>query len=147
MLMAALLAAALPAASAKMAEELRSHPALALLWGLLTLVCIPVAAILLLITIIGIPLALLAILLFFALLLVGHVVAAASLADLALRRYKPEASARIAWRAGAAIVAALALALLARIPVLGGLIALVAMLLGVGVFAAWALRPAPAPAQ
>jgi cytoskeletal protein CcmA (bactofilin family) len=140
MLMAALLAAAAPTVSARMAEELRTHPGLALLWGLVAFACIPVAAILLLITIIGIPLALLAILLFFALLLAGQAVTAASIADLVLRRYRPGDAARAAWRAGFAILVALALALLARIPLLGGLIVLVAMLVGIGIIAAWAFR-------
>jgi len=145
MLMAALLAAAAPTVSARMAEELRTHPGLALLWGLVAFACIPVAAVLLLITIIGIPLALLAILLFVALLLAGQAVTVASIADLVLRRYRPADAARAAWRAGFAILAALALALLVRVPLLGGLVALVTVLVGIGVIAAWAFR-SPAPA-
>jgi cytoskeletal protein CcmA (bactofilin family) len=140
MLMAALLAAALPNVSTRMAEELRSHPGLALLWGLVAFACIPVAVVLLLITIIGIPLALLALLSFFVLLIAGQAVTAASIADLALRRYRPEAAVRVAWRTGAAILAALALALLARVPWVGGLVVLAAMLIGIGVIAAWAFR-------
>jgi cytoskeletal protein CcmA (bactofilin family) len=140
MLMAALLAAAAPTVSARMAEELRTHPGLALLWGLVAFACIPVAALLLLITIIGIPLALLAILLFFALLLAGQAVTVASIADLVLRRYRPGDAARAAWRAGFAILAALALALLARIPLLGGLVVLAAVLAGIGIIAALAFR-------
>jgi cytoskeletal protein CcmA (bactofilin family) len=147
MLMAALFAAALPGVSTRMAGELRSHPGLALLWGLVAFACIPVAIVLLLITIIGIPLALLALFSFFVLLIAGQAVTAASVADIALRRYKPEAAVRVAWRTGAAILAALALALLARIPVLGVLVVLVAMLIGIGVIAAWVFhRPASAPA-
>lgn len=140
MLMAALLSAALPKVSARMAEELRLHPALTLLWGLVAFACVPVAALLLLITIIGIPLSLLTLLLFVALLLASHAVTAASIADLALRRYRPEAAVIAAWRAGAAIVAAAALAILVRIPLLGGLVAIVALLAGIGVIAALAFR-------
>lgn len=140
MLMAVLLAAAVPAVSARMAEELRSHPWLSLLWGLVAFACIPVAAVLLLITIIGIPLAILAFLLFLALLLAGQAVTVASIADLVLRRYRPADAARAAWRAGFAILAALGLALLVRVPYLGGLVALVAILAGIGVIAAWAFR-------
>ena len=146
MLMAVLLAAAAPTVSARMAEELRTHPGLALLWGLVAFACIPVTALLLLITIIGIPLALLAILLFLALLLAGHAVTAASIADLVLRRYRPGDATRTAWRAGFAILAALTLALLARIPLLGGLVVLVAMLAGIGIIAAWAFRSPASPA-
>ncbi len=145
MLMAALLAAAAPTVSARMAEELRTHPGLALLWGLVAFACIPVAALLLLITIIGIPLAILVFLLFLALLLAGQAVTAASIADLVLRRYRPADAARGAWRAGFAILVALALALLVRVPLLGGLVALVAILVGIGVIAAWAFR-SPVPA-
>jgi cytoskeletal protein CcmA (bactofilin family) len=136
MLMAALLAAGLPAASARLAQQLRAHPGLALLWGFIAFVCFPVAAILLMVTLIGIPLALLTILLYVALLLAGYVVTAAAIADLALRRYKPEAAALLAWRAGAAILAALSLALLARVPILGGLVVLVATFAGIGAIAA-----------
>jgi hypothetical protein len=140
MLMAVLLAAAAPGASGRMAEELRTHPGLALLWGLVAFACIPVAAVLLLITIIGIPLAILAFLLFLALLLAGQAVTAASIADLVLRRYRPAEASRAAWRAGFAILVALALALLVRVPFLGGIVALVAILVGIGVIAAWAFR-------
>jgi cytoskeletal protein CcmA (bactofilin family) len=143
-LMAALFAAAMPVVSARLAQELRAHPGLALLWGFIAFVCIPVGAVVLVITIIGIPLALLAILLYLALLLAGYVVAAATIADLALRRFKPEAAARVAWRAGAAIVAALALTLLARVPLLGGLVVLAAMLAGIGAIAASAFHRAEA---
>ena len=146
MLMAALLAAAAPTASARMAEELRTHPGLALLWGLVAFACIPVAAVLLLITIIGIPLAILAFLLFVALLLAGQAVTAASIADLVLRRYRPADAGRAAWRAGFAILAALGLALLVRVPLLGGLVALVAILAGIGIIAALAFRAGASPA-
>jgi cytoskeletal protein CcmA (bactofilin family) len=136
MLMTAVIAGAMPAASERLAQRLRAHPGLALLWGLIAFACIPVAAILLTITIIGIPLAILTILLYAALLLTGYAVAAAALADLALRRYKPEATALVAWRVGAAILAMLALTLLARVPFLGGLVVLAAMLAGIGAVAA-----------
>ncbi|MGZ5036168.1 MAG: bactofilin family protein [Usitatibacter sp.] len=147
MLMAALLAGALPAVSARMAAELRSHPGMSILWGLVAFACIPVAALLLLVTIIGIPLAILAILSFVALLLVAHAVTVASITDLGLRRYKPEAAARASWRAGIAILVALALAILARIPLLGGLVVLVAMLAGMGVIAAMVFRRGAPPAS
>jgi hypothetical protein len=149
MLMAVLLAAVLPTVSAPMAQELRSHPALALLWGFVAFACIPIAALLMLITIIGIQLALLTILLFCALLLVGQAVTAASIADLALRRFKSDAASSTAWRAGAAILAAVALALLARIPLIGWLVAFAAILLGIGVIATCAFRRpvAAAPAS
>ncbi|MGZ5071511.1 MAG: hypothetical protein ACXWGX_05745 [Usitatibacter sp.] len=136
MLMAAVLAAAMPTASASLAREMRSHPGLVLLWGLIAFVCIPVAAVLLMITLIGIPIALLTILLYLALLLVACAVSAAVIADLVLRRYKPEVAELAAWRAGAAILAALAIALLARVPLLGGLVVLAAMLAGIGAITA-----------
>jgi hypothetical protein len=147
MLMAALLAGALPAVSARMGAELRSHPGMSILWGIVAFACIPVATLLLLVSIIGIPLAILAILSFVALLLVAHAVTVASIADLGLRRYKPEVAARAAWRAGTAILVALALALLVRIPLLGVLVVLVAMLAGIGVIAATIFRRGEPPAS
>jgi len=53
-----------------------------------------------------------------------------------------------AWRAGAAVLAMLAIALLARVPYLGGWVHFAALLLGIGMVAAVVLRrPAPVGAS
>jgi hypothetical protein len=52
--------------------------------------------------------------------------------DAALARLRSQDAARVGWRVGAAMGAMLLLALLTKIPVLGGLLAFVALLAGVG---------------
>lgn len=135
MAIAAILVAALPVTSMRVAEGLRTRFGWSLLWGFIALVCIPVAALILLISIIGIPLALLLVLLYFALLLVGYVGSAIGLGQWALARFKADAAQRSGWRIGAAVAAVLLLALLGSVPFIGGFVALVAMLAGIGAIA------------
>jgi hypothetical protein len=100
MAVAALLVGALPATSLRVAENLRHRPGWSLLWGFIALVCIPVAALILLISIIGIPLALLALLLYGVLLLVGYVASGVALGQWSLARLKADASTRKSCGAG-----------------------------------------------
>ena len=132
MAIAAILVAALPVTTMRVAEGLRTRFGWSLLWGFIALVCIPVVALILLISIIGIPLALLAVLLYFALLLVGYVGSAIGLGQWVLGRFKADAAQRTGWRIGAALAAVLLLALLGSVPFIGGFVALVAMLAGIG---------------
>ena len=132
MAIAALLVAALPVTSMRVAEGLRTRLGWSLLWGFVALVCIPVAALILLISIIGIPVALLALLLYLALLLVGYVGSAIGLGQWALARLRPDAAQRTGWRIGAAMAAVLLLALLGSVPFVGGLVALLAVVGGIG---------------
>lgn len=147
-LLAGLLAAALPGASQRMAVELRERPWITPLVGLLALTTIPVAAVLIMITIIGIPVGLLALVAYAALLLLGYVWVAVVVGGMLLDLMKPQAMARTAWHAGAAALAMLALALLARVPVVGGLVQLMALAVGVGMIVAvlaGLTRPATPP--
>ncbi len=132
MVMAALLVGALPVTSLRVAEGLRTRIGGSLLWGFIALVCIPVAALILMITIVGIPLALVALLLYLALLLLGYVGTAVALGQWALARFKADAAGRIGWRVAAAMAAVLGLALLGRVPLLGGVVTLLAVLAGIG---------------
>ena len=135
MAIAAVLIAALPVTSARVVRTLTTRWAWSLLLGFIALVCIPVAALILLITIIGIPLGLLAVLLYLALLLVGYVASGMALGQWALARWKADAAGRTGWRIAAAMLAVLALALLGSVPYLGGLVALAAVLAGIGAIA------------
>jgi cytoskeletal protein CcmA (bactofilin family) len=130
--LAALLAAAFPAATKRLGGELRENTGLVFLLGFCALVGLPIFAILLMVTIIGLPLALIVVLLYFLLLLLGYVAIAVVMGDLALNRYKSEMAARLGWRVGAAVLAMLALAVLGRIPFLGGLVVFAALLAGIG---------------
>ena len=146
--LAALLAGALPGPSARMAVELRERPWLTPLLGLVALSTIPVAAVLLMVTVIGIPIALLGLIGYAALLLLGYVWLAVAVGGLLLDRIKPEVAAQSAYRAGAAVLAMLALALLARTPFIGGLVVFTALVVGVGMIvgAIFRRRQPPAPA-
>ncbi len=147
MAIAAVLVGALPVTSQRVADALRTRPGWSLLLGFIALVCIPVAALILLISIIGIPLALLAVLLYLALLLVGYVASAVALGHWALARWKADAAGRTGWRIAGAMAAVLLLALLGSVPFIGGFVALLAMLAGIGAIALlFAPRKAAAPA-
>ena len=147
-LLAALMAAAVPPASMRISGELRMHPWLALLFGFIALVCIPMAAIVLMVTVIGIPLAMLVVLAYIILLALGYVSTAVAFGDTALANFRPAEAQRSSWRVLAAVVAMLVLTLVARIPFVGTLIAFAAMLAGIGamLLAMRPRKPAPAPA-
>lgn len=135
MLLAAVLVAALPATALHVARTWRSRFAASLLWGFIVLVCWPVGAVLLLITLIGAPVALVAILLYPVLLFLGYVSSGVAVGQWALQRFKPDAAAQRNWRIGFAALGVLALALLAWLPLLGMLVALLAVLAGLGAMA------------
>ena len=130
--LAAVLVALLPAFTARIAVTARQRTGGSALAGFIALVCIPVAALILMITLIGLPLGLVTLFAYFALLPVSYVAAAIALGDGALVRLKPTAYAAIGWRIGAAALAVLVLALLARVPYLGGSVVLAALLIGLG---------------
>ena len=147
MLLAGIFAALLPGYSGRMAEELRTRPWMSLLFGFIAFVCIPVAAVMFMLTIIGIPLGILAILGYAALLLVGYVCTSVVTGGLVLGQLKAEVAQNTAWRAGAAVLAMLVLALIGRIPVVGGFVVFAALIVGVGLIVATVFhRPPPAPA-
>ena len=87
---AALLAGALPGPSQRLAQELRERPGMTTLVGFLALTAIPVAAVMLVFTIIGIPIALLAMVLYAALLMIGYVWLAVVLGGLLLDRFNAD---------------------------------------------------------
>ena len=132
MVLAALLAGALPRISQRFAPAVALHPGLTVLLGFVALVAFPAAALVFMITIIGIPLGLLTLLAWLMLLLVGYVAAAVALGDSALNLWKSPAAGGTAARAGAAILAVLVLAALARIPFVGGFVAFATLVVGLG---------------
>ena len=132
MAIAAIVVAALPVTSQRAADGLRARFGWSLLWGFIALVCIPVAVLIVLVSIVGIPLALLLLLLYFALLLLGYVTSGIALGQWLLVRFKADAVARNGWRIASAMAAVLLLALLGNVPFVGGLVALLAVLAGIG---------------
>ena len=149
--LAGLIAGVSPTGSRSIGEGLRNDPGIGLLLGFITLVCVPIAAVILMVTIIGIPLAFAVLLLYFLMLIVGYAAVGVVVGDAALAKLRSQDAARAGWRVGAAMATMLVLALLTRIPVLGGLLAFVALLAGVGAIvlairARTSRTPAPAAA-
>jgi len=141
MVLAAILAAALPDVSSRMARELRENPGATLLSGFLAFTAIPIAGVLLMLTIVGIPIALLALMAYGIVLLTGYAWVAVIVGGMVLDRVKPQVAALAAWRSGAALLAMLAIALVARVPYIGGWAQFAALVLGVGMIAAAVFRP------
>jgi hypothetical protein len=113
-----------------------------LLIGFAALVCIPVAVLILFVTLIGIPLAVLTLALYLALLPLAYVMGGIGIGDYVLGRFRTTDAARAGWRVGAAALAVLVLALLARVPILGVVAAFVVLVAGVGALAIQARQPA-----
>lgn len=132
MVIAAILVAALPGVYTGVSATLRARWALALLVGFVALVCIPVAALIAMFTLVGVPLALAAIALYLALLLAGYVSAGIAAGELALQRFQAAHAAQTGWRVAAGVLGMLAISLLGRLPWIGGLVVFAAMLLGIG---------------
>lgn len=139
-ILAAILAGALPGPSAKFAEELVERPWHTPLIGFLALTAIPIAAVLVMITIIGIPVGILTLVLYAALLMLGYVWLAVVLGGLMLDRFSAATARETAWRVGAAALAMIVLTLLVRVPFLGGVVKFAALIVGVGMIVGAVMR-------
>lgn len=128
----AILLAAFPQFCKGVAETARARWALSLLVGFIVLVCTPVAALIAVVSVVGIPLALVMIALYVPLLLVGYVSAGIALGDVALQRWRAEHAAKRGWRIAAVVLAMLVISLLGRVQFVGWLVTLAAMLIGIG---------------
>jgi cytoskeletal protein CcmA (bactofilin family) len=100
--------------------------------GCAILIGVPFAMLLLVITLIGIPVALLALALYVAVLMLGYVVGAVALGDLALLRLAPRYAGGAGWRVLALLGALLALGLVRQVPLFGALTVALVFLTGVG---------------
>jgi len=131
-----------PGYSTRAAETIGREPLKVLGLGLAILVCVPFVAIVLLITIIGIPLALLVIPLYLLLIFLGWVTVALFIAQRGLAATRTGKQPTIGWRLLALFLGLVALWLLQRIPLFGGLISCIALMAGVGglVWQAWTRR-------
>jgi hypothetical protein len=145
MVMAALLVAALPDVYTKVRASVRERWAFSLLIGFIALVCIPAAALISMFTVIGVPLALATLALYFALLLIGYVTTGISVGTLALARFQAARASQTGWRVAAAALGMLAISLLGRVPWLGTLVVFAAMLLGMGALLMQLARTRSAP--
>jgi cytoskeletal protein CcmA (bactofilin family) len=141
--LAALWLALAPQASARSSQALRERPAASVALGFVWLVCVPVLSLLLLLTIIGIPLALFALALYVAVLPLAYVAAAAGLGDWVLHRWRAASADAPGWRTAAAALVLVLLMALGRVAWLGTLVASLLLLAGLGaLMLAWR-RPRP----
>jgi hypothetical protein len=146
----ALFLALFPGYSTRAAETIGREPLKVLGLGLAILVCVPFVAIVLLITIIGIPLALLFVPLYLLLIFLGWVTVALFIAQRGLAATRTGKPVTPGLRLLALFLGLLALWLLQRIPLVGGLIVFIALMAGVGglVLQAWTRRePEPQAAR
>jgi len=131
-----------PRHSARFSQILRERTAVSLLLGFVWLVCAPVLAVLLLLTVIGIPLALFVAALYFAVLPLAYVAAASGLGDWALARWQAARASALSWRIGTAALALVLLNALGHVPWVGALLAFAVLLAGLGAMLLQWRRPA-----
>lgn len=152
-LIGALLILALPRFTREAGAVLRDRPVAAGGVGFAMVVCVPLMLLLLVITVIGIPLAILFAFGYAAMLLLGYLVAAICIGDAVLWRVKAEKLQSAWWRILFMLLALLAFAAVKIVPILGSLVVTLVFLGGIGAFTmrAWKgfrrdadERPAPA---
>jgi len=131
-----------PGMSSRAADTIGRDPLRSLGLGLAVLVCVPFVAVVLLITIIGIPLALLLVPLYLLLMFLGWIVAALFVGQRGLAVVRGAGPATTGWRLLALLLALVALSLVRHVPFIGGLVALLALIAGIGalVWQGWAGR-------
>jgi hypothetical protein len=113
-------------------QQLQSTPFKSLAVGLLVLFVTPFVVLMLLVSILGMPLGLSVLALYFVALLVGFLISMIWIGDFGFRRLGkiPDESKWI--RAGSILIAAAVLLVIDFIPFLGGLVLFLVLLLGVG---------------
>lgn len=132
LVIALIVSASLPAFCERVRDTVRRRWPFSLLLGFVALVCIPVAALIALVTIVGIPLGLVAFALYPVLLVVGYVLAGMSIGQLSVQRLPAVDVSRAGWRIAAAVAGVLLVSLLGRLPGVGPLVVLAVLLLGIG---------------
>ena len=147
MLLAVGLAAAMPVLAQRVATTWRVRFGWSLLWGFVVIVCVPVAALIVAVTVIGIPLALLGFLLYAAALPVAYAASGLALGQWALQRSRGADAQSRAWRLAAAALGVFAIALLGSLPFIGGLVTLLAVCVGLGAMVQLVRRPPAGPAS
>jgi hypothetical protein len=136
---------AFPAYSARAADWIGREPLRSLGLGFVVLVCLPILGVLLLITIVGIPLALILFMLYVLLLFLGWVTAALFVGRKGLQLLRSSQPVTTAWRIGALLAAVIALWLVGKVPLVGGWVTFAALVLGIGalVWQGWPRRHDP----
>jgi len=122
----------LPGFTSEAAAAIGRKPLPSLGLGLAILVCVPFVALVLLITIIGIPVALLLMSLYLLVLFLGWITAALFVAQRGLAALRPGQPVTRGWQLLALLLGLIVLWLLKHIPLVGGWIGFIALLAGIG---------------
>ncbi|NYG31554.1 polymer-forming cytoskeletal protein [Sphaerotilus montanus] len=148
LLLASVLLAVLPSFSATLARTLRERPGASLLLGFAWLVGLPMAVVLLCLTLVGIPLGLVALAAYAALMPLAWAITATAVGDWALRRWWPDQSECLPVRIGASAVVLVLMYLVGWVPGLGAAIGVLGLIAGLGclLLQAWP-RSASPPAE
>jgi cytoskeletal protein CcmA (bactofilin family) len=133
-LIGALMLLGLPRFTRESAAKLRSRPAVAAGVGCVMLLGVPLMILLLVLTIIGIPLALLFAFGYVALLLFGYLIAAIFVGDTVLERLSPAKAQSVGWRILFLLLALVVIAILRQVPFVGGIVVALLFAAGIGSF-------------
>jgi cytoskeletal protein CcmA (bactofilin family) len=133
-LIGALMLLGLPRFTRESAAKLRSRPAVAAGVGCVMLLGVPLMILLLVLTIIGIPLALLFAFGYVALMLFGYLIAAIFVGDTVLERLSPAKAQAVGWRILFLLLALVVIAIVRQIPFVGGVVVALLFVAGIGAF-------------
>ncbi len=133
-LLGALLILGLPSFSREAAATIRREWWQSTGIGCVMLIGVPFAIIVLIFTLIGIPLALMMIFGYIVLLMLGYVIAALFIGDLALERLGGERIKSLGWRVLFLLLALIALSIVRQLPLIGGLVVALLFVAGIGAF-------------
>jgi len=149
----ALYAALFPTLASRVGAQIANEPWVTVGIGVLAALVVPVAALALAVTIIGLPLAFIALLGYVLLLFCGYIAGAMWVADAALVRARAAGSGRMLWRLLALAAVLIALVLVRRVPLVGPLAILLVWWAGIGALVLAVIRrgdpgpvAAPSPA-
>jgi hypothetical protein len=135
-----------PRISSGAATTLRAEPGRSVLAGFVLLVTVPVAALLLVFSVLGLPVGLALVALYFVALLLGLLTTAYALGEFESRLLKRPPVVARSQRALALVAGVVTLALLRTVPFVGGWIVFLAVLFGLGSLALWIYRVWMTPA-
>lgn len=129
-----------PRISSGAAATLRAEPGRSVLAGFVLLVTVPVAALLLMISVLGLPVGLALVAMYFVALLLGLLTTAYALGEFESRLLKRPPVVARSHRALVLMAGVVTLAVLRSIPLVGGWTVFVAVLFGLGSLALWTYR-------
>lgn len=133
-LIGALMILAMPRFSREAAATILKKPWQSAGLGVVMLLGVPFAIIVLLVTVIGIPLALLLVFGYVVLMLLGYLVAAMFVGDTALERLGREKVESPWWRVLFMFLALIVIAIVKQVPFIGGLAVMLLFIAGIGAF-------------